>query len=72
MRLRWRAIPGATYQVITSDHVSGPYKAYGQARKHEGQAAAGMSLLLDWPLDPDPDKPKKSAAFFRLQLTPKE
>jgi len=72
LRLRWRAIPGATYQVITSDHVSGPYKAYGQARKHEGQAAVGMSLLLDWPLDPDPDKPKKSAAFFRLQLTPKE
>ena len=72
MRLRWRAIPGATYQVITSDHISGPYKAYGQARKHEGQSAAGMSLLLDWPLDPDPDKPKKSAAFFRLQLNPKE
>tara|TARA_B100000678_G_scaffold232785_1_gene201693 strand:+ start:94 stop:3126 length:3033 start_codon:yes stop_codon:yes gene_type:complete len=72
IRLRWRAIPGATYQVITSDHVSGPYQAYGQAQKHEGQAAAGVNLLLDWPLDPDPDKPKKSAAFFRLQLTPKE
>ena len=72
IRLYWRAIPGATYQVITSDHVSGPYQAYGQAQKHEGQAAAGMNLLLDWPLDPDPDKPKKSAVFFRLQLTPKE
>ena len=72
IRLHWRAIPGATYQVITSDHVSGPYQAYGQAQKHEGQAAAEMNLLLDWPLDPDPDKPKKSAAFFRLQLTPKE
>ena len=72
IRLRWRAIPGATYQVITSDHVSGPYQSYGQAQKHEGQAAAEMNLLLDWPLDPDPDKPKKSAAFFRLQLTPKE
>jgi len=72
IRLRWRAIPGATYQVITSDNVNGPYQAYGQAQKHEGQAAVGMNLLLDRPIDPTPDKPKKAAAFFRLQLTPKE
>jgi hypothetical protein len=66
IRLHWRAIPGAVYQVITAAQAAGPYQALGQAQQLEGDTAAGMELPLP------AAQLNKPASYFRLQVSPKE
>ena len=66
IRLQWRAIPGAVYQVITAGNASGPYQALGQAQQLEGEIGAEMELPLP------AAQLNQPASYFRLQVTPKE
>ena len=66
IRLHWRAIPGAVYQIITATQAAGPYEALGQEQQLEGDAAAWMELPLP------AAQLNQPASYFRLQVSPKE